>query len=103
MSGQVHIRCSQCGTFNVNTDHCTACGALLSVVKQRELVREQRDKEIARIEKEKGPSKAEQYISKMRNHRFMVVRIISEVIYMGWVVAMAIGAFIAWLIAAIVA
>ncbi len=101
--GQVHIRCSQCGTFNVNREHCENCGALLSVVKQRELLRQERVKAVREIEAEKGPSKIELYIKKMQNHRFWLVRAVFEVVYIGWVIAMAIGGFIAWIVAAILA
>lgn len=103
MSSQVHIRCSKCGVFNVNNDHCEACGSLLSVVKQREIVRAKRDKEALKAELEKKPSSFELYIQKMRNHRFWIVRIFFEIIYKTWVIAMAIGGFIAWLVAMIVA
>ncbi|MCP1994832.1 hypothetical protein [Flavobacterium sp. HSC-61S13] len=100
---QVHIRCSQCGTFNVNSENCENCGALLSVVKQRELVRQEQFKEVRKREAEKGPSKIELQIKKMQNHRFWLVRAVFEVVYIGWVIAMAVGGFIAWVIAAIVA
>lgn len=103
MGSQVHIRCSKCGVFNVNSDHCEACGNLLSVVKQREIVRAKRDKAALKAELEKKPSSFELYIQKMRNHRFWIVRIFFEIIYKTWVIAMAIGAFIAWLVAMIVA
>ncbi|WP_430615155.1 hypothetical protein [Flavobacterium sp. JP2137] len=101
--GQVHIRCSQCGVFTINSEHCESCGALLSVVKQRKLVREKRDLELQKREREKGPSAIELQIKKMQQHRFWVVRAFSEVIYMSWVVAMAVGGFIAWILAAIIA
>jgi len=102
-SEQVHIRCSECGTFNTNKIHCDNCGALLSVIKQRELVRQQRVKEVRKREAEKGPSPMELRIKKMQNHRFWLVRAVFEVVYIGWVIAMAVGGFIAWVIAAIVA
>lgn len=103
MSSQVHVRCSKCGVFNVNSDHCEACGNLLSVVKQREIVRAERDEQILKAELEKKPSRFELYVQKMRNHRFWIVRVFFELIYTTWVIAMAIGAFIAWLVAMIVA
>lgn len=103
MSRQVHIRCSKCGVFNVNIDYCEACGNLLSVVKQREIVRAERDEQILKAELERKPSRFELYVQKMRNHRFWIVRIFFELIYTTWVIAMAIGAFIAWLVAIIVA
>lgn len=103
MSSQVHVRCSKCGVFNVNSDHCEACGNLLSVVKQREIVRAKREEQILKDELEKKPSGFELYVQKMRNHRVWVVRVFFELIYTTWVIAMAIGAFIAWLVAMIVA
>lgn len=103
MSSQVHIRCSSCGVFNVNSDVCESCGNLLSVVKKREIVRAERDQKILQAELAKEPSKFELYIQKMRNHKFILVRVFFEIIYKTWVIAMAIGAFIAWLVAMIVA
>lgn len=103
MSSQVHIRCSKCGVFNVNNEYCEACGNLLSIVKQREIVRAKRDEQVLKAELAKEPSRIELYIQKMRQHRLWVVRAFFEVIYITWVIAMAIGAFIAWLVAMIVA
>lgn len=103
MSSQVHIRCSKCGVFNANNEHCESCGNLLSVVRQREIVREKRDKQMQKAALEKEPSKVEQYIQKMRNHRLWFVRGFFEIVYKTWIIAMAIGAFIAWLVAMIVA
>lgn len=102
-SDQVHIRCSQCGAFNINKIHCDNCGALLSVIKQREMMRKEQEKEVRKREAEKAPSQMELRIKKMQNHRFWLVRVLFEVVYIGWVIAMAVGGFIAWLIAAIVA
>lgn len=103
MSGQIHIRCNQCGTFNLNSEYCQNCGTLLSVTRQREQKRAQEQEEKAQKALVEKPSRVEAFIQKMRNHRWFVVRALFEIVYVGWVVAMAIAAFIAWLIAAIVA
>ncbi|WP_417856072.1 hypothetical protein [Xanthomarina gelatinilytica] len=49
--------------------------------------------------KEKKPAFFEKYI----NHRFLIVRIGTKIIRSIWLVFMAIGMFIAWLVSAIAA
>lgn len=100
---QVHIRCTQCGTFNVNEDYCVSCGHSLNMIQQREEER----KELAqkRIEKalEIQPSKVELFLVKMTNHPWLVIRVFFKLIYGIWFVVMAIAMFLAWLISLIIA
>lgn len=101
--GQVHIRCSQCGKFNVNEEHCISCGSLLSIVRQREEERNRTEK--IRIEKAllDKPSKTERFVLKMMNHKWLLVRLFFQLIHVVWITVMAIAMFLAWLIGIILA
>ena len=99
----MHIRCSQCGEFNVNEEYCVSCGSLLSIVQQR--VEERNRIEKIRIEKalSEKPSKTEQFVLKMMKHKWLLVRLFFQLIHIVWITVMAITMFIAWLIGIILA
>jgi len=95
------IKCPNCGIYNTNRDYCEECQTVLSYKIRRELDLqkqvEERLKQVA--SKEKEISAFEKY----SNHRFFLVRLVTKIIRSIWLVFMAIGMFIAWLISAIVA
>ncbi|MDM1372112.1 MAG: hypothetical protein ACRCVU_04120 [Flavobacterium sp.] len=101
--GQVHIRCSQCGTFNIDTEQCVNCGHALNMVKQREQVRIEVERERVVKALAEEPSAIEKFLQRMTNHKWLVVRLFFKLIYGVWMVVMAIGMFLAWLIGMIVA
>lgn len=97
-----NIKCPNCGIYNTNRDYCSECNTLLSYKKRRELAyKKEQDAQLERrrIEKENNPS----FFEKHENHRFWVVRAFIKVIKSIWMAIMAVGVFIAWLIAAIAA
>ena len=97
-----NIKCPNCGVYNTNRDYCSECNTLLSYKKRRELAyKKEQDAQLERrrIEKENNPS----FFEKNENHRFWVVRAFIKVIKSIWMAIMAVGVFIAWLIAAIAA
>lgn len=97
-----HIKCPNCGIYNTNADYCKSCNTVLSYQKKRELEFAQEEKERRerdQIQKAESPS----FYKKNKNHRFLIVRVFVKIIHSIWVVFMAIGMFIAWLISAIVA
>lgn len=101
--GQVHIRCSSCGTFNVDVEICATCGHSLNVIRQREQVLKAAERErIAKVLAEE-PNLIEKFLLKMTKHPWLVVRLFFKVIYGVWFAVMAIAMFLAWLIGMIVA
>lgn len=95
------IKCPNCGIYNTDRDYCEECQTVLSYKIRRALaLKKQEDERLKDLStKEKKISAFENY----SNHRFFLVRIITIIIRSIWLVFMAIGMFIAWLISAIVA
>lgn len=95
-----HIKCIKCGTFNTNETYCTNCGAVLAYKKRREIAYKKAKKareERERLEEKNNPS----FFDKYGNHKYFIVRAVVKVLYSIWMVFMAIGTFIAWLVTAI--
>ena len=73
-----------------------------SVLESREarLISDQQNKEIVlKTSSEKSVSTEKKFSERMKTHKFWLVRAIYFVFYSVWMVVMAIGMFIAWLIA----
>lgn len=95
-----NIKCPNCGIYNVNRDYCSKCNTVLSYKKRRELEYQNEQKarlERRRLEKENNPS----FFEKYEDHRFLLVRILVKVLKSIGVAIMAVGMFIAWLIATV--
>ncbi|MGL4581502.1 MAG: zinc finger domain-containing protein [Flavobacterium sp.] len=101
--GQVHIRCSSCGTFNTDVDVCVHCGHTLNMIKQREQVRIKAERERVAKALAEEPNEIEKFLLKMTKHSWLVVRLFFKVIYGVCFAVMAIAMFLAWLIGMIVA
>lgn len=95
------IKCTNCGTFNKNIDHCTSCGALIShkkkiEIKVEEVKQQQIDEAIYEIE---HPNLAE----RLKKHPNFFLKIIGYVLYSAYMVVSIIGGALAWFIAMIAA
>jgi len=97
------IKCSNCSTFNTNKDYCENCGELINRKLKREKSDQKRihDREEKDRNREKG--KFELFIERNRNHKNIFIRLLFQFLYGIWFLVMAIGAFIAWLFAAVAA
>ena len=93
------IKCGNCGTYNENKDYCQNCGALISFKKRREEQISSEKKKRFEAVKRKPPS----FIEKLKAHDFLAYRALGWILYSGFAVISAIGAFIAWLVFAIAA
>jgi CRISPR/Cas system CSM-associated protein Csm4 (group 5 of RAMP superfamily) len=96
-----YIKCSSCGTFNKNLENCEQCGALINpetILKHK--IEERKQKQVKQLNKEKLETE-DSFIYKMRNHRFLLIRVMGAFFYSVWVIVMAVGSFLAWLAAAI--
>jgi Fe2+ transport system protein B len=96
------IKCHHCGTYNVDVAYCEHCHELIDVAKRRELEQteaQQRRTDSEQQEKEKITATLDRY----RNHKYLPVRLLAGLSYYTWAAIMAIGAFLAWLIAMVAA
>ncbi|WP_299521506.1 hypothetical protein [Winogradskyella sp.] len=93
------VKCINCGVYNKNRDHCKNCGTLLSYKKRRE--QHIKAEKAERLEKAKKSPPS--FIDNLQQHRYMVYRVLGWILYSGFLVVSAIGAFIAWLVFAIAA
>ncbi|MCB9224041.1 MAG: hypothetical protein H6582_07705 [Crocinitomicaceae bacterium] len=91
----IERKCTKCGTWNKDEDHCTSCGAALSpkAIDQ--------EKEIKRKEEEanKQPSKFDLFLEKSKNSKFWIVRVGYYIMYSVTLIVGAFGAFVAWMVA----
>ncbi|MEX2350753.1 MAG: hypothetical protein WD554_07725 [Flavobacteriaceae bacterium] len=97
------IKCPNCGYFNTNRDHCKQCGALINPKLKRELQDQKRTEDREEKEKSRERSKLGLFIEKNRRHKNVFIRLLFQGVYGIWFIVMAIGAFIAWLFAAVAA
>ena len=95
------IKCPNCGIYNTDRDYCEACNTVLSYKIRRELALKK--EENARLIKEASIEKKPSFFEKYSNHRFFIVRFFTKALRSIWMIFMAIGMFIAWLISAVVA
>ena len=97
MGKEVYRRCSDCGTVNINTDHCDRCGGLVNINLKRKLERQHL---AAKKKEEKNlqePNAVALFFKKALNHPNLFIRILAKLIYSVWVVVMVVGTFIAFL------
>lgn len=100
---QVHIRCSECGEFNQNTELCEYCGAILCLIKKRTIERQNIEQKRLKEELEQEPSKIDMFFIKMSKHPNILIRLVFTILNAIWLAVMAIAMFIAWLMSLIVA
>jgi len=103
LSFQNKIKCPNCGFFNTNSDYCVKCGTLINPKLKRDLEDKKRVAEQKAKEQATPKSKFGQFIERNRAHKNIIIRLFFQFIYGIWFIVMAIGAFIAWLFAAVAA
>ncbi|MHA7057243.1 hypothetical protein ACWGOQ_0008500 [Aquimarina sp. M1] len=94
----IYRKCSNCGTLNLNRDYCKACGSLINTSLQRKQERKQRlaKREKARIAKK--PNKITLFFERAKQHQNIVIRYTARFLYSVWVVVIAVGSFLAFII-----
>jgi ribosomal protein L37E len=97
------IKCGNCGTFNTNKDYCENCGALINPKLKREKSDQKRIDDREEEDRNRVKGKFELFIERNRNHKNILIRLFFQLLYGIWFIVMAIGAFIAWLFAAVAA
>lgn len=96
------IKCLNCGTFNTDVDHCTQCDASLNErTKKYEHRKEKVKSELIEqvIYERENPNLAE----RLKNHRFIVFRMLGWIIFsVIWIVSAIVSAFI-WFVTMVAA
>lgn len=103
MTFRSKIKCSNCGVFNTNKDHCENCGALINPKLKRKLSDLKRLDKREEEDRNREQSKFELFIERNRKHKNILIKLVFQLLYGVWFIVMAIGAFIAWLFAAVAA
>ncbi len=91
----IERKCLSCGTWNQNEDFCKQCGNPISPLEinradafRKKLIEEQKPKDAF-----------DRFAEKLKNHRYLTIRIFYKIGYSITVLFGAIGAFFAWIVA----
>ncbi len=95
MSAKIERKCAKCGTWNQDVDYCLSCSNPISL-KAQEKIEQIEKKAIADSLPE---DRIDVFLKSYKNHRFFVVRWVYYFFNSIAMVFMAIGSFIAYLIA----
>lgn|SRR5690606_29448012 len=97
------VRCLECGHININKDYCEQCGAIVNPVLKRNKDHQSRIKVQKEIDSQRALEKSQRFFERNRRHKNFFIRIFFQFLYSIWVIVMAIGTFIAWLVTTIAA
>ena len=104
MSDKVYRKCQNCGTLNLNKDYCEQCGALINKLLERKLEREKQEINKIRNTKELNRNnKFFVFLQKAKTHPNILVRSIVKFLYSIWLLVIAIGSFLAFVMGYIAA
>ncbi|MDX1350054.1 MAG: PspC domain-containing protein [Putridiphycobacter sp.] len=95
MATIIQRRCTNCGTWNGDVDHCENCNNPISI-KEIERIEHIKKEEIAA---QQPKEKLEIFIDKYKQHPFFMVRLIFFILNSIFMVFMGIGSLIAYFIA----
>lgn len=87
-------KCPNCSEWNKDVDYCTNCNEVLSpqiIEEEREKVREER--------RYREPNAFDKFIHRWKNSRFLMLRVLYQILYTIGVIFFAIASFFAWLAA----
>lgn len=91
----VQRKCSTCSTWNNEEDNCISCGRLLNP----RLIEEAREKEREQRRNSVPETGLDRFIENWKNSRFLILRILYNVLYTVGFIFVAIASFFAWLAA----
>lgn len=87
------IKCSKCGTWNKDLDHCATCNELISPI----LIEEEREKVREEIRQNTPPTKLDIFLHNWKNSRFFLIKAIYYILYSIGFIFFSIAGFFAWL------
>ena len=102
MENEVRRKCQHCGTLNINRDYCKNCGELINGLLKRKLEREAREKK-REERRQKEEANNQPLFEKLKEHPNPIVRFFGTIAFSVWVVVIAIGTGLAFLVAYIAA
>ncbi len=97
VKAQVEIKCTHCGYWNSEHDYCEECHQPIS---QKEIQKQEQQKIEQRPKVDKR-DKLDESLAHLKNHRFLLVRIIFHMIYstvwVFWVISSVFSMIVAFL------
>ena len=103
MSSKIYRTCQRCGTVNLNKDYCQNCGEIINISLKRNLQSEQNKKAQLSLEKAKKKNKITIFFEEAKENENLIVRFLARFFYSIWVIVLAIGSFLAFLLGYIAA
>lgn len=98
MADSVYKICPNCGKANLNWDYCEYCGAIINVYLKRRQERKLLEEQKKRLKKEQGKNSITTFFENAREHPNGIIRFFAKFFYSIWVIVIAIGSFLAFLI-----
>lgn len=102
MANSPYRTCPKCKKDNINRDYCAYCGAVINPYLKRKLERKEREAIEEKLAKAKG-NRITDLFEKARVHRNPFIRFPVQFLYSIWVIVLAIGSFLAFLVGYIAA
>ncbi|MFD2562135.1 hypothetical protein [Aquimarina rubra] len=99
----IYRKCPNCGTLNLNRDYCKECGTLVNSTLKRNQERKQRLEQKQKAIKEQKPNKITLFFEQAKEHQNIFIRYTAKFFYSIWIVVLAIGSFLAFVIGYIAA
>jgi|SRR5690554_790843 len=96
-----YIICQKCKTENVNTDYCSNCGEIINTVLKRKKEQEAYRNKIDQEKRDKGPSKLQVIIKKLKNHPNIFIRTGFNILYSIGIAASLFAAVIGAIVASL--
>ncbi|GAA4115288.1 hypothetical protein GCM10022393_15400 [Aquimarina addita] len=103
MSDQIYRKCQKCGTMNLNQDYCVQCGAIVNTTLKRKIEREKLIKKKASLQAQNKKNKVSSFIERSQTHPNVIIRYTAKFLYSIWLLVIAIGSLIAFIIGYIAA
>lgn len=103
MPDEIYRSCTNCGTINLNRDYCENCGEIVNNVLKRNLERERQEKKRQALRKSEKKNGITLFFEKAVNSQNFLVRAVAKFFYSIWVIVIAIGSFLAFLLGYIAA
>ncbi|UZO82337.1 hypothetical protein NBT05_07635 [Aquimarina sp. ERC-38] len=95
---QVIRRCPYCTTENLDRDYCKNCGKLINTILKRKLEREQKLAAKQQEAANEKPNKITEFFENARVHKNPMVRYPAKAFYSIWVIVLAVGSFLAFVL-----
>ena len=93
MAESSYIICPKCSKANLNRDYCEHCGAIINVYLKRKLERKKRE-----AERNNEKNRVTLFFENAKTHENPMVRNLAKFFYSIWVIVIAVGSFLAFLV-----